>query len=99
MAATLTVNTGFAGPQHRSRRSLTEHFDNCSTLTADVLLNPAFPAEEWDRFKARTETGLTQQRANPGFLANETFNRSCSARTRPAARLRRALDEGDARRW
>ena len=40
-----------------------------------MLLNPAFSAEEWDRLKTRTKAGLTQQRANPGFLANETFNR------------------------
>ena len=76
MAATLSINTGFAGPQASVfGSSLSENFDKLFDLTADVLLNPAFSAEEWDRLKARTKTGLTQQRANPGFLANETFNR------------------------
>jgi zinc protease len=76
MAATLSINTGFAGPQASVfGSSLSENFDKLFELTADVLLNPAFSTEEWDRLKARTKTGLTQQRANPGFLANETFNR------------------------
>jgi zinc protease len=76
MAATLSINTGFAGPQASVfGGSLSESFDKLFDLTADVLLNPAFSTEEWDRLKARTRTGLTQQRANPGFLANEAFNR------------------------
>jgi predicted Zn-dependent peptidase len=76
MAATLSVNTGFAGPQATVVGSaLSENFDKLFDLTADVLLHPAFSAEEWERLKVRTRTGLTQQRANPGFLANETFNR------------------------
>lgn len=76
MAATLTVNAGFAGPEASIfGSSLTEHFDKLLDLTADMLLNPAFAADEWERLKARTKTTLTQQRANPGFLANEMFNR------------------------
>ena len=42
-------------------------------LTADVLLHPSFPDEELARYKQRTRAQLTQQRANPGFLANEMF--------------------------
>jgi predicted Zn-dependent peptidase len=76
MAATLSINTGFGGPQASVfGSSLTENFDKLLDLTADVLLNPAFSPEEWDRLKTRTKTALTQQRTNPGFLANETFNR------------------------
>jgi predicted Zn-dependent peptidase len=76
MAATLAVNAGFAGPEASIfGSSLTEHFDKLLDLTADLLLNPAFSAEEWERLKTRTRTTLTQQRANPGFLANEMFNR------------------------
>jgi zinc protease len=87
MAASLSVNSGFAGPQATVfGSSLSENFDTLFDLTADVLLNPAFSAEEWERFKARTRTGLTQQRSNPGFLANETFNRVVFG-THPAARV------------
>ena len=74
MAATLAVNAGFAGPQASIvGSSLSEHFGQLFDLTADMLLNPAFSADEWTRLVARTKTGLTQQRANPGFLANETL--------------------------
>jgi zinc protease len=76
ISATLAVNTGFAAPQtFVFGSSLTEDLDQLFDLTADVLLNPAFSAEEWDRLKTRTKTALQQQRTNPGFLANETFNR------------------------
>ena len=87
MAATLTVNTGFAGPQtFIVGSSLTEDLNKLFDLTADVLLNPAFSTEEWDRLKARTKAGLQQQRSNPGFLASETFNRVVYG-SHPASRV------------
>jgi zinc protease len=55
-------------------------------MTADVLLHPSFPAEELARYKQRTRAGLTQQRANPDFLANEMFNRGIYG-AHPAARV------------
>jgi len=87
MAATLTVGSGFSGPTaSMSGGSLTENFDKLMDLTADVLLNPLFDPAEWDRFKTRTKAGLIQQRANPGFLASETFNRVVFG-SHPAARV------------
>jgi zinc protease len=44
-------------------------------LAADILLNPSFPAEEWDRVKTRAKATLIQQRTQPGFLASEMFSR------------------------
>jgi zinc protease len=61
---TATVNGG----------ALTENFDQLFDIAADVLLNPTFPADEWDRLKTRARAGLQQQRAQPAFLANERFN-------------------------
>ena len=55
--------------------SLTENFDKVFEIGVDVLMNPTFPAEEWDRAKARAKSGLVQQRTNPGFLATERYNR------------------------
>jgi len=76
MAASLTVGSGLSGTTASVfGSSLTENFDRLMDLTADVLLNPLFDAGEWDRFKTRTKAGLIQQRTNPGFLANEAFNR------------------------
>ncbi|MEO8076318.1 MAG: pitrilysin family protein [Acidobacteriota bacterium] len=76
IAASLNVTASLSGMSaSMSGSALTEDFDKLMELAADVLLNPGFDAGEWDRFKARTRAGLVQQRANPGFLAAETFNR------------------------
>lgn len=76
MSANLTVGSGFSSPNASVFGSaLTENLDALMDLTADVLLNPAFPADEWDRLKTRTKAGLQQQRTQPQFLAAETFNR------------------------
>jgi predicted Zn-dependent peptidase len=76
IAANLNVGSSLAGLQATmSGSSLTESFGALMDLAADVLLNPAFPPDEWDRFRTRTKAGFTQQRTNPGFLASEMFNR------------------------
>ena len=58
-----------------SGNALTENFPRLFELAADVLLNPSFPADEWDRLKTRTRAGLTQQRTQPQFLAQERFSK------------------------
>ena len=58
-----------------SGNALTENFARLFELAADVLLNPSFPADEWDRLKTRTRAGLTQQRTQPQFLAQERFSK------------------------
>ena len=55
--------------------ALTENFDRVFDFAADILLNPTFPADEWERLKTRTKSGLQQQRTNPGFLAQEHYAR------------------------
>ena len=55
--------------------SLTENLPRLFELTADVLLNPSFPADELERLKVRTRTGLIQQRTQPGFLSAERFSK------------------------
>ena len=76
MAASLNVGTGYSSVNaSMSGSALTENLDALMDLTADVLFNPSFPADEWDRLRTRTKAGLQQQRTQPGFLAAETFNR------------------------
>jgi predicted Zn-dependent peptidase len=75
MAANVNVGSGISGPTATvNGAALTENFDRLFAVAADVLLNPTFPADEWDRLKTRTRAGLLQQRAQPGFLATERFN-------------------------
>ena len=66
--------------------ALTESLPKLMELTADVLLHPTFAAPEWDRYKARTKPQFTQLRTNPGFLANEAFNKAVFG-THPASRI------------
>jgi zinc protease len=76
LAANVTVGSGVSGVTATlSGGSLTEDFPRVFDIAADVLLNPSFPAEEWDRLKTRAKAGLQQQRSQPGFLATEMFNR------------------------
>jgi predicted Zn-dependent peptidase len=76
MAANVQIGTGLSTQTATvSGGALTENFDKLFDIATDVLMNPTFPAEEWTKAKARTKSGLVQQRANPGFLANEHFSR------------------------
>jgi zinc protease len=76
MSANVTVGSGTSGTFATvGGGALTESFPRLFELSADVLLNPSFPADEWDRLKVRTRTGLIQQRTQPGFLSAERFSK------------------------
>src|SRR5882724_10815985 len=51
--------------------SLTENFDAALGVVADMLLNPAFPQDELDKWKTRMRSNIEQMKSNPGSLANE----------------------------
>jgi zinc protease len=55
---------------------LTDNFADWFALGTDVLLHPAFPADEWAKLKQRQLINLRQQRTNPSFLATERFNKA-----------------------
>jgi zinc protease len=75
LSATLTVSAGMSSEDATITASaLTEHVDPLLDLVADVLLNPIFPDQEFGRYKTQTRAQLMQQRANPGFLAQERFS-------------------------
>ena len=76
MAANVNVGSGTSGTTATvSGGALTENLERLFDLAADVLLNPSFPADEWDRLKTRTRAGLIQQRTQPGFLSQERFSK------------------------
>ncbi|HSC25903.1 MAG TPA: pitrilysin family protein [Vicinamibacterales bacterium] len=76
MAAGLNVSSSIAGQTASvSGGALTENFDRLFELAADVLLNPAFPEDEWNRLRTRARASLIQQRTQPGFLASEMFSK------------------------
>ncbi len=75
MAANMGVGAGLSSQNASvSGGSLTENFDKLFEIALDVLMNPTFPAEEWERAKGRARSGLVQQRTNPGFLSTERYN-------------------------
>lgn len=51
--------------------ALTENFDAALALLADMLLNPTFPQDEFDKWKTRQRASIEQSKANPGALASE----------------------------
>ena len=87
MAANLTVAAGSSAVEATiSGSCLSDQLDRLLDLTADVLLHPSFPDEELARFKQRTRAQLTQQRANPNFLAAEAYSRVVYG-AHPASRI------------
>ena len=76
LAATVGAGAGISSPFASVTGSgLTNNLDTVLALMADILMHPSFPQAEIDRYKARTRAGLMQQRAQPGFLAQERLNR------------------------
>lgn len=76
LAANVAVGAGLSSQTANiSGGALSENFDTVFDIATDILLNPTFPAEEWERVKPRAKSGLVQQRTNPGFLSTERYNR------------------------
>jgi zinc protease len=77
LGATLFANSGFGSIQTNVIASgLSDNFDQWFALTTDIMMNPAFPAEELAKLKTRLKAQLKQQRSNPDFLASEQFSRA-----------------------
>lgn len=55
---------------------LRDNFSTWFDLACDVLLRPAFPADELDKLKQRLRVQLRQQRTSANFLLGERFNRA-----------------------
>ena len=54
--------------------SLTKHTDKLLTLLSDVILHPAFPADEFDRIKEQTLSGLASSSTDPNSISNNVSN-------------------------
>ncbi|MCB0519069.1 MAG: insulinase family protein [Saprospiraceae bacterium] len=49
---------------------LTKHQDKLLDILTDVLFNPSFPAEEFEKVKKQTLSGLAQSKDDPNFIAD-----------------------------
>lgn len=50
--------------------SLTKHSESLLDLMVDVLYNPSFPKEEFEKIKKQTLSGLASQKDDPGAIAS-----------------------------
>jgi len=95
MAASFSVGAGTTSPDAVIAGSaLTDQVTKLIDLAIDVLLHPAFSDDELARYKVRARAQLAQQRANPGFLAEEMFSRAIYG-AHPAARVGLTLESLD----
>jgi len=93
LGASLGAISGLSSPTSNVNASgLTDNFDQIMELLADVILNPSFPADEFNKLKNRSLAQLRQQRSNPSFLATEMFQKVMYG-SHPAARVSLAAEE------
>lgn len=62
-----TLNTSYRGMYAASLR---KHTENLLEIVTDVLLNPSFPEEEFDKIKKQTLSGLASSKDNPNAIAS-----------------------------
>ncbi len=75
IGATLGASADFGSSLSTvSASGLVENLDKLLDLTSDMVLNPAFAAEELEKYRTRQLNELEQERAEPEFLSLEKFN-------------------------
>jgi predicted Zn-dependent peptidase len=93
LGATVGANSSLSSTESRVVASgLTDNFDQIMELFADVILNPSFPTDEFNKLKTRSLAQLRQQRSNPNFLATEMFQKVMYG-SHPAARVSLSAEE------
>jgi len=74
-----------------SGRTLSKHFDLLLDLLSDVLRNPTFPGEEFEKRKAQQLSAIKQQQDSPEALAFRAFYGSLFPKGHPYHQL--SVDE------
>jgi zinc protease len=76
LGATLNANSAFGASFTAIAASgLIGDAGHIADLLDDVVLHPAFPADELTQYKHREEAALEQRLSNPGFLAQQAMRR------------------------
>ncbi len=89
IGATLSISVGAGGGGGRGGRGgapagdngtislsvLTENVDAALAILEDVLLHPAFPADELEKWRTRQRSAIEQMRTSPTALGAEQLNR------------------------
>jgi zinc protease len=66
-----------------SAQALSEDTEKVLKIGADVLINPSFPLDEFNRAKARTLVGLKAELDDPGSVARRDFYQSLFPENHP----------------
>ncbi|MCS6627401.1 insulinase family protein [Roseibacterium beibuensis] len=74
LGATLGAGSG-SNSTSVSMTALTARLEPSLDLYADVILNPAFRADDFQRVQAQQIAGIQQARRNPGAIARTVLNR------------------------
>ncbi len=93
LGATLSAAAGLTSLTSTvSASGLIDNFDQIMELFADVILNPSFPADEFDKYRTRQIAQLRLQRSQPFFLASEMFSKVIYG-SHPASRIALTVEE------
>jgi predicted Zn-dependent peptidase len=77
LGATLHANSEYgASVTTVTASGFVEDADKILDLMSDVILHPAFPADELDKYKKRQLASLEEERSDPGFLGEERLYRA-----------------------
>ncbi len=77
LGATLNCDSNFGSTVSTVNASgLSNSTAQIMDLIADVVLNPTFPADELEKYKARQLADLEQERSEPRELADERFHQA-----------------------
>jgi zinc protease len=105
LGANVSASAGYgSGSSSVNASGLSDNFDQWFPIAVDVLLHPGFPDDELAKLKLRLKANLKQQRSQPGFLANERFNRAVygnfpAAVTSMTDASLDAFTSGEMKRW
>ena len=77
LGATLTTQSQFGSTYTQIAASgFADTADCLLDLMSDMLINPAFSADELDKYKKRQMAALEEERSDPGFLGEERIYRA-----------------------
>ena len=68
-----------------SASCIKKHLDEVLDIYKEVLLNPTFPAEEFDKLKTQKIAGVKQAKANPGTLGRQLMKMAIYGEAHPYA--------------
>lgn len=77
----------FTGPSNVYVSGLSKYTKKLVNIMADVVLNPAFPEDEFEKLKEQSLSGIKNAKDDPGTLSQRLFNRSLYGTNHPYGEL------------